>query len=144
MAGRKLFGDNLAGIKDDGLDGAAMQDIAQGAAPNSMPLGGTRTEAAQRLQAGLLGICAMILLVGLAGIIGSQAELAEQAAVPDAAPTTEPTEAPAQVDPLADAGIVPDIPAEPEEPVEEVETDAIVPQDGTVPDMPETKTDDAP
>lgn len=76
-------------------------------------MGGTRAEAVQRLQIGLFGIAAMVLLVGLASIIGSQADQAELESVPEAAPTTEPTEAPPQSDPLADAGIVPDIPAEP-------------------------------
>ena len=65
------------------------------------------------MQVGLFGIGAMVLLVGLASIIGNQADLTEESAVPEAAPTTEPTEAPPQRDPLADAGIVPDIPAEP-------------------------------
>jgi hypothetical protein len=59
------------------------------------------------------GIAAMLLLVGLASIIGSQAEIIEDAAVPDAAPTTEPSPAPSQANPLADAGVVPDIAAEP-------------------------------
>lgn len=86
----------------------------EGAAPpEGAPLGGTRAEAVQRLQVGLFGICAMILLVGLASIIGNQADITQEGAVPDAAPTTEPTEAAPQRDPLADAGIVPDIPAEP-------------------------------
>lgn len=81
--------------------------------PEGAPLGGTRAEAAQRLQVGLFGIVSMILLVGLASIIGTQADRTEEGAVPEAAPTTEPTEAPPQRDPLADAGIVPDMPAEP-------------------------------
>ena len=55
----------------------------------------------------------MILLVGLANIIQDRARVTEQAAVPDAAPTTEPVAAPAQRDPLADAGVVPDLPVEP-------------------------------
>lgn len=80
--------------------------------PEGAPLGGTRTEAMQRLQVGLFGLTSMVLLVGLASIIGNQAELAEQAAVPDAAPTTEPVAPPPQRDPLADAGVVP--PADPE------------------------------
>ncbi|MDY7097768.1 MAG: hypothetical protein SXU28_06490 [Pseudomonadota bacterium] len=82
--------------------------------PEHAPLGGSRQEALQRLQVGLTGLVLMILLVGLASIIGSQAEKAQEAAVPDAAPTTEPTAAAPQSDPLADAGVVPDIPAEPE------------------------------
>jgi hypothetical protein len=77
------------------------------------PLNQARAEAIQRLQIGLFGIGAMVLLVGLASIIGSQADLADQAAVPEAAPTTEPDAAPPQANPLADAGVVPDITAEP-------------------------------
>lgn len=102
MAEFKLF--HRRDTRADGEDGSA---------PDAMPLGGSRAEAVQRLQIGLFGIGAMILLVGLAGIIGGQADLVEQAAVPDAAPTTEPGTAPPQRDPLADAGVVPDIPAEP-------------------------------
>ena len=79
----------------------------------STPPNQARAEAIQRLQIGLFGIGAMVLLVGLASIIGSQADLADQAAVPEAAPTTEPTAAPPQANPLADAGVVPDIAAEP-------------------------------
>lgn len=75
--------------------------------------GQARAEAVQRLQVGLFGIGAMVLLVGLASIIGGQADLAEELAVPEAAPTTEPTATPAQANPLADAGVVPDIAAEP-------------------------------
>lgn len=88
---------------------------AQEGAREGAPLGGTKAEANQRLQVGLAGIGSMVLLVGLASIIGGQADRTDSAAVPDAAPTTEPTEAAPQTDPLADAGIVPDIPAEPEE-----------------------------
>lgn len=73
----------------------------------------TRQEAIQRLQIGVFGIAAMVLLVGLASIIGSQAEITEESAVPDAAPTTEPSATPSQANPLADAGVVPDIAAEP-------------------------------
>lgn len=77
------------------------------------PLGGSKAEAMQRLQIGLFGLVSMVLVVGLANIIGTQADLTQERSVPDAAPTTEPTEAAPQRDPLADAGLVPDIPAEP-------------------------------
>ncbi len=79
----------------------------------SAQAGEARAEAIQRLQVGLFGIGAMVLLVGLASIIGSQADQADEAAVPDAAPTTEPTAAPTRANPLADAGVVPDIDPEP-------------------------------
>ena len=88
-------------------------EVEGDAAPEGAPLGGTRAEATQRLQVGLFGLGAMILMIGLAGIIGTQADLTQESAVPEAAPTTEPTAAAPQRDPLADAGIVPDIPAEP-------------------------------
>lgn len=92
------------------------------------PLGGTREEAAQRLQVGLTGLAAMVLLVGLASIIQGRAAVSEETAVPEAAPTTEPSEAPPLRDPLADAGVVPDLPAEPEAaPTQEA---AIVPEVG--------------
>jgi len=80
---------------------------------DAFPAGQARAEALQRLQVGLFGIGAMVLLVGLASIIGSQADLAEDAAVPEAAPTTEPTAVPTQANPLADAGVVPGIAVDP-------------------------------
>lgn len=87
---------------------------SEGEAPvEGAPLGGTKTEAAQRLQVGLFGIASMVLVVGLASILGNRADLTEEGSVPEAAPTTEPTAAVPQRDPLADAGIVPEIPAEP-------------------------------
>ncbi|MEL6487197.1 MAG: hypothetical protein AAFQ13_08640 [Pseudomonadota bacterium] len=115
--------------------------------PELAPLGGTRSEAMQRLQIGLTGLCAMILMIGVAGVLGGQADLAEEAAVPDAAPTTEPTAAPPQRDPLADAGVVPDIPAEPEVEETPAASDTIVTEaDGavTVPDTPPTEPQVAP
>lgn len=72
-----------------------------------------RAEAVQRLQVGLFGIGAMVLLVGLASIIGGQADRIDKLAAPEAAPTTEPAAPPAQANPLADAGVVPDIAAQP-------------------------------
>jgi len=91
--------------------------VLTGASPDepeaSPPAGQARAEAVQRLQVGLFGIGAMVLLVGLASIIGGQAERNDQLAAPEAAPTTEPSAAAAQANPLADAGVVPDIAAEP-------------------------------
>ena len=72
-----------------------------------------RSQTVQRLQIGLSGLAAMVLLVGLANIIQDRARVAEEMSVPEAAPTTEPVEQPALRDPLADAGLVPDIPTEP-------------------------------
>jgi hypothetical protein len=103
---RSLFGADHANAGAIGPGQPDPGDIAP--PPNQV-----RAEAIQRLQIGLIGIASMVLLVGLASIIGSQADLADQAAVPEAAPTTEPTDAPPQANPLADAGVVPDIAAEP-------------------------------
>jgi hypothetical protein len=103
---RSLFGADHANV---GVSGPGQPETGDLAPPPNQ----VRAEAIQRLQIGLFGIGAMVLLVGLASIIGSQADLADEAAVPEAAPTTEPTAAPPQANPLADAGVVPDIAAEP-------------------------------
>ena len=87
---------------------------AEPAADDTVPLAGTRAERVQRLQVGMLGIGAMVLLVGLADAITSRAQLAEASAVPEAAPTTEPSPSETLRDPLAEAGVAPDLPAEPE------------------------------
>lgn len=92
---------------------SAPADDAAGALQTISPAASERAEAMQRLQVGIFGIGAMVLLVGLASIIGGQADRNDQLAVPEAAPTTEPSAAPAQANPLADAGVVPDIGAEP-------------------------------
>ncbi|KLE33721.1 hypothetical protein AAW01_05940 [Aurantiacibacter gangjinensis] len=76
-------------------------------------MAGTRAERFQRLQVGLLGIAAMVLLVGLADAISSRAQLTQEAAVPEAAPTTEPSDVATPRDPLAEAGVAPELPAEP-------------------------------
>jgi hypothetical protein len=79
-----------------------------------VPMGGTRAEAIQRLQVGLSLLGGVVLLVGLANAIEDRAKLTEAASVPEAAATVTPTPSPpAQSDPLADAGVVPDLPAEP-------------------------------
>ena len=75
------------------------------------PLAGTRSQSMQRLQIGLFGLAAMILLVSLANIILDSAESNEARVVPEAAPTVAAEEGAAPVrDPLADAGVVPDMP----------------------------------
>lgn len=104
---------------DAPLDSAPLGSAPLGSAPqesaplDNAPLGGTKAEATKRLQIGLFGLGSMVLLIGLATIIGNQADRTQESAVPEAAPTTEPVETPQQRDPLASAGIVPDIPAEP-------------------------------
>lgn len=103
------------------------------APPEGAPLGGTNAEASKRLQVGLAGLGSMVLLIGLASVLGNQADLTEEGSVPEAAPTTEPTDTVPQRDPLADAGIVPEIPAEP----------SAAPEDGRVDDLPDSVVGDA-
>ncbi len=73
-----------------------------------------RAEAIHRLQVGMFGLGAIVLMVGLANVVMERAKQTEAAAVPEAASTVAPAEAPVQnKDPLADAGVVPDLPAQP-------------------------------
>lgn len=65
-----------------------------------------RGQAVQRLQVGLFGLAAMLLLVGLANIIMDRAKLSDEA-TPVAQPGVGPDSAKAATDPLADIGIVP-------------------------------------
>ena len=79
--------------------------------PVVTPLGGTRAERIQRLQVGGFGLAAMVLMVALADIVISRARETEAASVPETAPIAQTTAAPR--DPLADAGVVPDLPSDP-------------------------------
>ena len=63
-----------------------------------------RAQAVHRLQIGLFGLAAMLLLVGLANIIMDRARLADDANAPDASASSS---AKAASDPLADIGVVP-------------------------------------
>ena len=75
------------------------------------PLAGTKSQSMQRLQIGLFGLGAMVLLVGLANIILTNAQQNQARVVPEAAPTAVTKAEPEPVsDPLADAGVVPDMP----------------------------------
>ena len=74
-----------------------------------------RQRSLQRMQIGIAGVLFMVLLVGLAGVIQNRAAETDATAVPQAAPTTEPRQAAPQNDPLVEAGVVPDLPAEPVE-----------------------------
>lgn len=87
-------------------------DTAEDARASS--LGGTRAQALQRLQVGVSLLLGIILIVGLANVIENRAQQSDQAVVPEAAATVEagPTSASAN-DPLADAGVVPDLPSAP-------------------------------
>lgn len=83
-----------------------------GAQPQA-PLGGTRAEALRRLQTGILGVVGVVLLIGLASIIRDRATATDSTAVAEAASTTAPSAATGNSDPLAEAGVVPEIPASP-------------------------------
>jgi len=73
-----------------------------------------RAQSVHRLQVGLFGLCAMLLLVGLANIIMDRAQLAdEQDPIEEVIAVDE--EPMKQVsDPLADIGVVPAADPEPE------------------------------
>ena len=90
-------------------------------------LGGTRADATQRAQIGITGLVVIMVMVGLAQIVLDRAQLSEGTVVPEAAATTEPTENTGNTDPLAEAGVVPDLPADPELTAQE---EAILPEQG--------------
>lgn len=83
-----------------------------GALPQA-PLGGTRSEAMRRLQMGALGVVAVLLLIGLASIIKDRASETDSTAVAGAAATMSPGASTAAADPLAEAGVIPEMPATP-------------------------------
>jgi hypothetical protein len=78
------------------------------------PLAGSRSQSMHRLQVGLSGLAAMVLLVGLADIITANLQRNEARVVPEAATpaVNAPADSPAR-DPLADAGVVPELPTAP-------------------------------
>ena len=76
-----------------------------------------RAQAVHRLQVGLFGLAGMLLLVGLANIIMDRAMISDDAtdassaaAASAASVSPEGAQTPAN-DPLADIGVVPDMPA---------------------------------
>lgn len=82
----------------------------------SAPLAGTRKERLQRLQVGAFGLGSMVLIVGLANIILTSAQHNQQSQVvaePEAI-ATEDVPPPARRDPLADAGVVPELAPDPQ------------------------------
>ena len=74
-----------------------------------IPLGGTRAEAIFRLQIGLAGLAAMLMMIGLANIVMDRAKETEATTVPEAASTVAPARSASMPtsDPLADAGVIP-------------------------------------
>lgn len=81
---------------------------------SAAPLAGTRTQRIQRLQIGLLGLGSMVLLVGLANIILTSAQENQATAVSAEVLNSAATEdvPPPSTDPLADAGVVPELPVD--------------------------------
>lgn len=94
-----------------------LRPAAEEAQPAPAPV--NEGEVAHRLQVGLIGLGAMVLLVGVADMIMTRAQESEQAAVPEAAATVEPAASPGpNNNALEAAGVVPDLPKDAvEEPV---------------------------
>lgn len=69
-----------------------------------------RAQAIHRLQVGVTGLAAMLLLVGLANIIMDRARLADAQGAGTAVPPAASTQSEAS-DPLADIGVVPAVDA---------------------------------
>lgn len=120
--------------------GTAPEDPSVGDTPDqngasaAAERGRQRSQSIQRLQIGLSAFGAVVLLIGLAQVIFDRALRSEAAAVPSAAATTAPPEeTPVQSNPLAEAGVVPDLPADPED--QPIQEPAIMPEQGdaTVP-----------
>ena len=76
------------------------------------PLSGTKAQKLQRLQVGMFGLISKILVVWLADLVVSRADGTEASVVSDPGDIAPPAETPAPRDPLADAGVVPELPAE--------------------------------
>jgi len=86
----------------------------RGPEQTAVGIAGTRSESLHRLQVGLSGLAAIVLMLALANVIMDRANRTEAASVPDAAATVLPPPVHSQQnDPLADAGVVPDVPARP-------------------------------
>lgn len=88
------------------------------------PVGGSRAEALRRLQMGAVGVIAVLLLIGLASIIKDGATQTESTTVAGAAPTTAPSATTTAADPLAEAGVVPEVPPGPTATATPAPTDA--------------------
>lgn len=68
-----------------------------------------RAQVVHRLQIGLFGLVAMLLLVGLANVILDRAYMADAAAVADPDASASASTTPAN-DPLVDMGVTPELP----------------------------------
>ncbi|MXO66467.1 hypothetical protein [Altericroceibacterium endophyticum] len=102
----------------------------------TVTLSGSRFHSVQRLQIGFAGLAAMVLMVGLANIVMERAAVVEATAVPEAASTVGPqsNQGEGAGDPLADAGVVPTLPApQPQKPAYDPD---MLPETGDVPVAP--------
>lgn len=98
------------------LLGQSLRPAAKAETPE--PYTPRQGETFHRLQVGLIGLGAMVLLVGVANMIMDRAQEVEDTTVPEAAPTVEPSPTPTQNKALENAGVVPDLPSDVvEEPV---------------------------
>jgi hypothetical protein len=86
----------------------AIEQTDDDAAPLALT-GKARAEAIKRLQIGLGGLLAMMLLVSLANIIQDRRKQSDLTTVPNPVASQDVETTPAK-DPLADAGVVPEIP----------------------------------
>lgn len=103
-------------------------DDAMALALQAQP-GRKRAETVHRLQIGLAGIGAMVLLIGLASVIMEGAQQTEANASSDPAAAGAGEGAAPIADPLAEAGVVPDMPAQGEQ-QQSAQEQAIVPERG--------------
>jgi hypothetical protein len=74
-----------------------------------------RSRSVHRLQVGLFGLCAMLLIVGLANIIMDRARLADNRDPLDDVVSVDAEPKKAASDPLADIGVVPSADPSPSE-----------------------------
>lgn len=85
--------------------------------PQQPPVAGSnglrRSEVFRRLQMGGIGIVGVLVLIALASLIQERAQMTDRGAVPQASLASGGTPSTAAPDPLAQAGVVPDIPATP-------------------------------
>jgi hypothetical protein len=106
---------------------AAREEIAAG-------ITGTRAESIYRLQVGLSGLAAVLLMIALASVIMDRANRTEAASLPEAAATVAPTPVQTeQNDPLAEVGVMPDMPATPTPDATPAPPPAMVPGQGNAP-----------
>lgn len=91
--------------------GAASSASAADETSLAQPLGGTRRQRMQRLQFGLFGLTAVLLMVGLANVIIASVQ-ENRAALPEELPPVQNEDVPRPRDPLANAGVVPELPVD--------------------------------